>query len=78
MRQFVVSRSSKAHNVKRVEVFGENEHLEAAACREVAQEIEGLEATIFIGADLSDVVRSHEGFFSEPLPASPSPIRSRE
>lgn len=65
MRQFVVTRTTPDRSVRTVQVFAESDHLEAAVCLDLAREVEGLEAEIFLGADLVDVVRSHENFFAE-------------
>lgn len=61
MKRFVVKRT-RAQALKSVEVFDESESIAAGVAAELA-EIEGLQAKVFIGADLVDVVKSSPTWF---------------
>lgn len=63
MKQFLVTRSAETHEVRSVQVYEPDELIEAAVARDVARDLESLEAEIFLGEDLVDVVRSHERYF---------------
>ena len=65
MRQFVAKRRRSDGVLRAVECFDEGEHLEASVCAELA-EAEGLEARVFLGADLVDVAHSSPAWFAEP------------
>jgi hypothetical protein len=73
VKQILVRRSAR-HEIRSVEVFDESDHLGPAVAAELA-EIEGLEPTIFLAADLNDAVLSNEGFFVEAASSPNSPSR---
>jgi hypothetical protein len=62
MKQFLCKRTRLGHDVKSVEVFGADEHIELGVAAELAR-LEGLEVEVFIGTDLVDVVGSNKNFF---------------
>lgn len=65
MRRFVVTRTKDRHEVQTVHAFADEAAREAAVCVDVAREAEDIEAEVFLGDDLLDVVESHKGFFAE-------------
>lgn len=62
MIQVVAKR--KKGRIRSIECFEETAHLDAAVCAELA-EIEGMDAEVFLGSDLLEVVESHKSFFGE-------------
>lgn len=63
VRTFVVTRSDG--HLQTVQAFEPGKEREALDYLNVARECEGLEAEMFDGDDLVQVVQSHEGFFTE-------------
>lgn len=59
-----VAKLTPGMDLRSVEVFSESDHHGAAVAKEQA-EADGLEAAIFFGADLLDVVRSYPAWFGE-------------
>jgi hypothetical protein len=64
VRRFVAKREPGGA-LRAVECFNEHQIIDAEVAVELA-EIEGLEARVFIGADLADVARSSPAWFAEP------------
>lgn len=65
MKQFLAVRSASDRSIRSVQVFEESDHIEAAVARDLAREVDGQEAELFLGSDLLDVIQSHEAFFEE-------------